>query len=119
MIKQLFLFIFICRQIFNFFSGGCEISGKIKIDKLKKLFSSIGGYGYREVIIRTLTLIIFSLKQCLHWQRWCDNAGDNAWDSDTLVNRNDPIFVASPKVAKASKDTCRCRWRYRQQLLPM
>ncbi len=47
-------------------------------------------------------------------------------DSDTLVylgrrdiNRNDPICVASARVAKASKDTCHCSWRYHQQMLPM
>jgi hypothetical protein len=33
-------------------------------------------------------------------------------------NRNDPICVALPKVAKASKDTCHCRWCYHQQMLP-
>ena len=34
----------------------------------------------------------------------------------TLANRNDPICVVSPKVAKASTMVtvaCRCRWRYR------
>jgi hypothetical protein len=34
-------------------------------------------------------------------------------------NRNDPICVASPKVAKASKDTCHCRWRYYQKMSPI
>ncbi len=33
-------------------------------------------------------------------------------------NKNDPICVALPKVAKASKDTCRCGWCYHQQMLP-
>jgi hypothetical protein len=37
------------------------------------------------------------------------------WDT----NRNDPICVAPPKVAKASTVTCCCRWSYHQQMLPM
>jgi hypothetical protein len=50
----------------------------------------------------------------LHWQTLCDNARDNAGDSDTYctclghlghsdIKRNNPICVAMPKVAKASK----------------
>ncbi len=61
---------------------------------------------------------VFMLKRCLHWWRWCDNAGDRVCDNDTLVNRNNPICVMSSKVAKASKDTC-SSWCYCQQMLPM
>jgi hypothetical protein len=54
------------------------------------------------------------VKDHLHWQMLCDNARDNAGDSDTYctwlgqlghsdINRNNPICVATPKVAKASK----------------
>jgi len=50
----------------------------------------------------------------LHWQTLRDNACDNVGDSDTNctclghlwssdINRNSPICVATPKVAKASK----------------
>ncbi len=38
---------------------------------------------------------------------------------DALRNRNDPIGVVSPKVAKASAVTSHCHWHYRQKLPPM
>jgi hypothetical protein len=59
------------------------------------------------------------LKRRLYWRRWRDNAGDKACKSDTLLKRNNRICVASPNVANASKDSCRCHWRYRQQMSPM
>ncbi len=50
----------------------------------------------------------------LHWQTLCDNAGDNAGNSYTYctclghlgcsdINRNNPICVDKPKVAKVRK----------------
>ncbi len=50
----------------------------------------------------------------LNWQTLHDNASDNAGNSDTYctclghlgcsdINRNNPICVTMPKVAKASK----------------
>jgi len=35
---------------------------------------------------------------------------------DVTKNRNDPISVVHPKVAKAGTVTCRCRWHYRAKL---
>jgi hypothetical protein len=60
------------------------------------------------------TLSILGLMDCLHWRMLCDNARDNTVDSDTYctclghlghsdINRNNPICVAMPKVAKVSK----------------
>jgi hypothetical protein len=59
----------------------------------------------------------------LHWQMLRDNARDNAGDSDMYcaflgnlgrsnINRNNPICVPTPKVAKASKQDCCCHQRY-------
>jgi hypothetical protein len=38
---------------------------------------------------------------------------------DVTRNRNDPICVALPNVAKVSTVTCLCRQHYRQQMSPM
>jgi len=64
------------------------------------------------------------LKDHLHWRTLRDNAGDsdtyctclgNLWrcDTDRIVS----IYVATPKVAKASTVSCHCRWRQRQHYL--
>ncbi len=40
----------------------------------------------------------------------------------TLANRNDPISVSTPKVAKASTIVavvCHCRWHYRLKYNPI
>ncbi len=43
---------------------------------------------------------------------WTDYVLALATLGGTTKNRNDPISVAPPKVAKASSVRCHCRWCY-------
>ncbi len=57
--------------------------------------------------VTVLALVPMGLKSCLHWRVKHDVTSNVARNVTpyllTLANRNDPICVAPPKVAKASK----------------